>query len=548
MKNILKEYLPYLMEYKQRFLYAILGMIAVAIGTAGTAHLIKPILDDIFINKDKDMLLILPFMFVFVFGLKGFGKYIQTYYMAYIGQDVVRRMRDNIVRHLTYLDIEYFKTTHTGEILSRITNDITRIQNVVAYIIPNLFREIFTTTVLTLYIIYLNPKLALYFLVFMPLIIYPVTLLAKKMRKYSKLSQESTADMTTRLGEIFNNIEVIKSNSSQKFEAKRFASDNYLVFKFLIKQVKINALTSPIMEIVGAIAIGVVVYIGGNEVIDDNMSVGSFFAFATALFLLYDPIRRLSSLYNQSQDAIMANIRMKELFNKKPFIIDGDIELSGSINKIEFIDTKLSYGDKDVLKGINLTIKRGDYIALAGESGGGKSSLMNLIVRLYDVSDGRVEINGIDIKSYKLKSLHNKMGLVTQKILIFNDSIASNVAYNYGEINRDRVIESLKKANAIEFVDKLEKGIDTILSEGGENLSGGQRQRIALARAIYKQPQILLLDEATSALDNRSEELINKALFELKDDMIIVSIAHRVSSIENADLIYLFKDGKIDNN
>ena len=548
MKNILKEYLPYLMKCKQRFLYAILGMIAVAIGTAGTAHLIKPILDDIFINKDKDMLLILPFMFVFVFGLKGFGKYIQTYYMAYIGQDVVRRMRDNIVRHLTYLDIEYFKTTHTGEILSRITNDITRIQNVVAYIIPNLFREIFTTTVLTLYIIYLNPKLALYFLVFMPLIIYPVTLLAKKMRKYSKLSQESTADMTTRLGEIFNNIEVIKSNSSQKFEAKRFASDNYLVFKFLIKQVKINALTSPIMEIVGAIAIGVVVYIGGNEVIDDNMSVGSFFAFATALFLLYDPIRRLSSLYNQSQDAIMANIRMKELFNKKPFIIDGDIELSGSINKIEFIDTKLSYGDKDVLKGINLTIKRGDYIALAGESGGGKSSLMNLIVRLYDVSDGRVEINGIDIKSYKLKSLHNKMGLVTQKILIFNDSIASNVAYNYGEINRDRVIEALKKANAMEFVDKLEKGIDTILSEGGENLSGGQRQRIALARAIYKQPQILLLDEATSALDNRSEELINKALFELKDDMIIISIAHRVSSIENADLIYLFKDGKIDNN
>ena len=545
MKNILKEYLPYLIEYKRRFIYAILGMLAVAIGTAGTAHLIKPILDDIFINKDRDMLFILPFMFVFVFGLKGFGKYVQTYYMAYIGQDVVRRMRDDIVTHLTYLDIEYFKSTHTGEILSRVTNDITRIQNVVAYIIPNLFREIFTTVILTLYIIYLSPKLALYFLVFMPLIIYPVSILAKKMRKYSKLSQESTADMTARLGEIFNNIEVIKSNSSQEFEAKRFAKDNYLVFRFLIKQIKINALTSPVMEIVGAVAIGMVIYVGGNEVIDGDMSVGSFFAFATALFLLYDPIRRLSSLHNQSQDAIMANIRMRDLLNKKPTIIDGSIELIDDISKIEFIDTRVNYGDKEILKGVNLTINRGDYIAFAGESGAGKSSLMNLIVRLYDSSDGKVEINGIDIKDYTLKSLHNKIGLVTQRVFIFNDTIASNVAYNYGEIDRVRVVEALKRANALEFVEKLESGIDTLLSESGENLSGGQRQRIALARAIYKNPQILLLDEATSALDNRSEELINKALFKLKKDMIIISIAHRDSSIDNADTLYLFRDGGI---
>ncbi len=545
MKNILKEYLPYLIEYKRRFIYAILGMLAVAIGTAGTAHLIKPILDDIFINKDRDMLFILPFMFVFVFGLKGFGKYVQTYYMAYIGQDVVRRMRDDIVTHLTYLDIEYFKSTHTGEILSRVINDITRIQNVVAYIIPNLFREIFTTVILTLYIIYLSPKLALYFLVFMPLIIYPVSILAKKMRKYSKLSQESTADMTARLGEIFNNIEVIKSNSSQEFEAKRFAKDNYLVFRFLIKQIKINALTSPVMEIVGAVAIGMVIYVGGNEVIDGDMSVGSFFAFATALFLLYDPIRRLSSLHNQSQDAIMANIRMRDLLNKKPTIIDGSIELIDDISKIEFIDTRVNYGDKEILKGVNLIINRGDYIAFAGESGAGKSSLMNLIVRLYDSFDGKVEINGIDIKDYTLKSLHNKIGLVTQRVFIFNDTIASNVAYNYGEIDRVRVVEALKRANALEFVEKLERGIDTLLSESGENLSGGQRQRIALARAIYKNPQILLLDEATSALDNRSEELINKALFKLKKDMIIISIAHRDSSIDNADTLYLFRDGGI---
>ncbi len=544
MKSLFSQYLPYLFGYKKKFFYAILGMIAVAVGTAGTAHLIKPVLDDIFINKDRDMLAILPFMFIFVFTLKGIGKYIQTYYTAYIGQDVVRKMRDDVVLHLTHLDIEFFNQTHTGEILSRITNDISRIQTVVATIIPNFFREIFTIIVLTAYIIYLSPKLALYFLIFMPLVIYPVSILAKKMRKYSNLSQESMADMTTRLGEIFYNIEMIKSNSTQEYEHEKFSIQNYSVFRFLMKQIKTNALTSPVMEIIGAVAIGMVIFVGGGEVIDGNMSVGSFFAFATALFLLYDPIRRISSLYNKAQDAVSANIRMQELFSKKPTIVSGNIELNNNIEKIEFSKISLKYGKDKVLKDINFSVKKGESIALIGNSGSGKSSLVNLIVRFYNPNSGNIKINGIDIRNFSLKSLHDNIGFVTQKIFIFNDTVASNVAYGL-EIDKDKVIKALKKANAFEFVNKFSDGVDMILSESGGNLSGGQRQRLALARALYKNPQILILDEATSALDNQSESLIIKALYELKSDMIIISIAHRLSTVKNADNIFLFKDGKI---
>ena len=548
MKDLLRQYLPYLVGYKKQFFFAILGMLAVAIGTAGTAQLIKPILDDVFINKDMDMLTLMPFLLIAVFTLKGIGGYIQTYYTSYIGQDVVRKLRDKLVSHLTHLDMEFFKTMHSGEILSRVTNDITRIQVVVANIIPDLIRESLTILALTGYVIYESPKLALYFLIIMPLAIFPLTRLAKKMRKYSKLSQESTADMTSRLGEILSNIEVIKSNSSQAYEQERFAKENQNVFKFIMKQVKTNALTSPIMEILGSIAIGLVVYIGGKEVIDGHMTVGAFFAFATALFMLYTPIKRLSNLYNKAQDAISANTRMHELLSTKANIVSGTQVLSESIDSITIEDVSLNYGDTRALKNISLEAKKGDSIALVGDSGAGKSSLVNLLVRFYDPTSGKIRINHTDTKDFTLHSLHQKIAYVTQRIYIFNDSIAANVAYGEDieqSIDETRVTQALKKAYAMEFIDKLDAGIHTILSEGGDNLSGGQRQRIALARAIYKNPDILILDEATSALDNKSEALIQQALAELKSDMITFTVAHRLSTIEDADKILVFEDGEI---
>ena len=545
MKNLFRQYLPYLMGYKRQFIFAVIGMFAVAIGTAGTAQIIKPVLDDVFVAKDATMLGIIPFLLIAVFTLKGVGQYIQTYYMSYIGLDVVRKLRNNLVSHLTYQDMQFFQTMHTGEILSRVTNDITRIQNVVTSMIPNFLRESLTIVALTGYVIYESPKLAFYFLIIMPLALYPLTLLAKKMKKYSKLSQESTSDMTSRLGEIFSNIEVIKANSSQKLEASKFEKENQNVFKYLLKQVKVNALTSPIMEILGSVAIGLVVYIGGTEVIEGHMTVGAFFAFATALFMLYTPIKKISKLYNQAQDAIVANERMFQLLNQKPTIVSGEIALKEPIKHISILHTSLSYGNKIALKNVSAGVDRGESIALVGDSGAGKSSLVSLLVRFYEPSEGEILINEkYNIKDLTLSSLHQRIAYVTQRIYIFNDTIAQNIAYGQ-EFDEQRVIEALKKAYAFEFIEQLKDGIHTMLSENGNNLSGGQRQRVALARAIYKEPDVLILDEATSALDNKSEALIQKALEELKPNIITITVAHRLSTIENSDAILVFKKGEI---
>jgi len=519
-------------------------MIAVAIGTAGTAHIIKPVMDDIFIKKDQHMLFVVPFALVMVFMLKGIGRYIQTYYTAYIGQDVIRKLREKLLSHITILDIDFFRKMHSGELLSRITNDISRIQTVVANIIPELIREILTIAALGGYVIYQNPKLAFYFIVVMPLAIFPLSKLSKKMRRYSKLSQESTADMTQRLEEVFSNIEVIKSNSSQKFELDRFAIENSTVFKYIMKQIKVNALTSPIMELLGSVAIGLVIYIGGMEVINGNMTVGSFFSFSAALFMLYDPIRRLSGLYNRAQDAISANERMMELLNLKPDIKGGDVLLQENIDTISINNVSLVYDDHQALKDVSLKLQKGNFYALVGDSGAGKSSLVNLLVRFYDPSSGQILINSQNINNFTLESLHDKIAYVTQHIMIFNDTIAANIAYGK-EIDKARVIEALKKAYAYDFVSKLPDGVNTVLAQRGSNLSGGQKQRIALARALYKNPDVLIMDEATSALDNISEKKIKDAISKLKNEMITISVAHRLSSIQNADTIFYFQNGQI---
>ena len=544
MKQLFKQYLPYLIGYKKQFLLALFGMISVAIGTAGTAKIIQPLLDDVFIAKNDEALIVVPLLLILVFSLKGIGQYIQTYYMSYIGLDVVKKLRNNLVKHLTYQDMQFFQTIHSGEILSRITNDIGRIQNVVTTMIPYFIREVLTIVALTGYVIYQSPKLAFYFLIIMPIALYPLSRLAKKMKKYSKLSQESTSTMTARLGEIFSNIEVIKSNSTQELEAQKFEKENQSVFVYLLKQVKINALTTPIMEILGSIAIAVVIYIGSTEILEGRMSSGEFVSFAAALFMLYTPIKRISKLYNQAQDAVVANERMFELLHMQASVTSGTEVLLKGIESIHLKDVSLNYDDTPALRNISLEAKKGESIALVGDSGAGKSSFVNLLVRFYDPSSGTISINGTNYQNFTLDSLHQKIAYVTQRIYIFNDTIAANVSYGES-LDNTRVINALKKAHAMEFIDKFENGIETLLSESGDNLSGGQRQRIALARALYKNPDILILDEATSALDNKSEALIQEALHELKSEMITFTVAHRLSTIIESDTILVFEAGQI---
>jgi subfamily B ATP-binding cassette protein MsbA len=545
MKQLLKYFLPYILEYKKEFFFGVLGMIAVAVGTTLSAHLLKPVLDEIFINKDKEMLGLIPFAIIGVFMLKSAGRFVQTYYMVYIGNDIVRKLRDKLAHHLMHQDIEYLNKMRSGELLSRITNDINRVQRVVSSMIPTMMVKVLLVITLTGYVIYQSPKLAFYFLIIMPLAVLPLQILAKKMKRYSKRSQESNSDLTSRLTEIFNNIEVIKSSSSQEYEYKRFSKENFNFFKLAIKQMKVNALVGPSLEVFGSIAIAAAVYVGAMQVINDEITVGTFFAFVTALFMLYDPIKALSNIHNRIQDAVAAMERMHELFESTPKITSGTLKLD-YVEKVELKNISLKYGDKQALDSINLSTEKGKVYALVGDSGAGKSSFVNLLVRFYDPTSGELKINGTDISSYALDSLHQKIAYVTQRIYIFQDSILTNVAYG-SEVNEERAIDALKKAQAWEFIKEMDEGIHTVLDEFGVNLSGGQRQRIALARALYKSPEILILDEATSALDNKSEQAIQKALEAIKDNMITFIVAHRLSTIEYADEILVFKEGQIEN-
>ena len=544
MKEFLKQYIPYYKDYTKKFIYAFIGIVLVAGGTSGTAYIIKPLLDDIFISKNEQMLHMLPIFVILLYGAKGFGRYIQAYYISYIGQDIIRRIRDKLFTHILNMDLSFFNSKHGGELISRITNDINRIQSAVSNQIATLIQEVLTIIALITMVIFQSPELAFYGLVVMPLAIYPLSLLAKKMKKLSFLSQEKNSDITSHLSESFNNIEMIKASSAVEFESKNFAKHNKEFFNINIKSVKTNELVSPIMEILGACAVATVILLGGQYVIDDKLSVGSFFSFMTALFMLYTPIKRVSSLYNQMQDALAANDRINELFETKAKILSGDISINNSIDSIIFSNIVLKFDDKYALNDISLDAKKGETIALVGDSGGGKSSLINTLMRFYDTSSGDIKINNINIKDISLDSLRDNISIVTQRVYIFNDTIANNISYGY-PFDEQKVISSLKQAHAWDFVQNMENGINCTLDEFGTNLSGGQRQRIAIARALYKQPQILILDEATSALDNESESIITDVLDEVSKNKITFVIAHRLSTIKNATKIAVFKDGKI---
>ncbi|WP_459861105.1 ABC transporter ATP-binding protein [Campylobacter concisus] len=544
LKDVLKRFGPYFKDYIPHFILAFIGMGLASGGTAVSAYLVEPVLNKIFVEKNETLLYLLPCAIIAIYVLKNIGTFMQAYFTAYIGQDTIRRFREKMVENLLNLDMKFFNDFRTGELISRTTNDIERIRSIVSSFIPELIRELVTIIGLLCVVIYQSPKLAFFALVVMPVAIYPISRLAKKMKKISKQSQEKTSDITSALSEIFTNIEIIKANNAQKYEHSRFVEENNKFFKLNLKTVKIEQLVSPLMETIGSIGVAAVIIIGGKDVIDGHINMGAFFSFLTALFMLYTPLKRIVNIYNKMQDAIAASERTFFLMDKVSDIKDGEKELNEEIRLIKFNNVCLNYGDKEVLKDINLEARESEFIALVGSSGGGKTSLMNLLMRFYDVNSGEILINETNLKDIKIHSLRQNIGLVTQRVYIFNDTIAKNVAYGR-EFNEDAVINALKMANAYEFVSKLDDGIHSILNEFGTNLSGGQRQRIAIARALYQNPQILIFDEATSALDNESEKEITKAINNLRNKKIIFVIAHRLSTVESADKIAVLSGGKV---
>lgn len=544
MRKFLKQYTPFYKNYILEIILGFIGILLVAGATAGTAYAIQPLLDDIFINKDEEMLYIMPLIIILLYFAKGLGTYLQAYFVSYIGQDITRIVRDGLFGHILKLDYIFFQKIHTGELVSRIINDINRIQRAVSNSFAELIRESLTIVALVGLVIYRSPELAFYGLVVLPLAFYPLSLLAKKMKKLSFKSQESNSDITSSLTESFNNIEIIKANSTEELEKKKFTILNMIFFKYNMKAVKTNELTSPLMEILGSLAFATVVVVGGLKVINGELTTGEFSSFIAALFMLYTPIKRLSKLYNSMQDAIAANDRIMDMFKIKPNVVSGTLTIQEEISNIKFSNVGLFYDDFEALKNINLDAKKGEIVALVGDSGGGKSSFINLLPRFYDASSGEILLNSININQFDLKSLRDSISIVTQRVYIFNDTIAANVAYGQ-ELDEVKVIEALKQAHAYEFVLKMKKGIHTVLDEAGTNLSGGQRQRVAIARALYKNPKILILDEATSALDNKSEEIVSQVIQEVSKQRVTFVIAHRLSTIKNATKIAVFKSGKI---
>ena len=545
MKKVFKRYLPYILEYKLQYFLVGVGIVLNVVATAGTAYIMKPMMDQMFVNKDESMLYIIPISLILLYFFKSVGRYVQSVFMAYIGTHIVTRFREILLEKIIFLDMEFLYLNRSGELISRITADVARVQYFVSNLFPELIRELLSVIALIGYVIYLNYELAFYALVVIPVVIYPLFVVAKRLKKYSHRSQEMSADLFSRLGEIFNNVEIVKISSTEDMEIKKFDEENWKFFKVNMKAVYVGEIVSPFLEISGALGLSAIIYIGGKEVYDGSMSVGDFMAFLTAVGLVFKPIKLLGQIYSKIQDALAASDRIFEIIDRESSIVDGVEELDSDIDSIEYSDVVLSYNQNNILNHIDLKIQKGKHIALVGDSGGGKSTFVQMLLRYYDPDSGVIKINSKDIKNYTLESLKSQISLVTQNIYIFNDTIKANVAYGYEDIDENRVIDALKRANAYEFVMQLENGLDTIMNESGSNLSGGQRQRIAIARAIYKNSSLLLLDEATSALDNESEAKIQKALEEFCKDKITITIAHRLSTIEHADEILFLRKGKI---
>ena len=544
MKQTFKRYLPYIREYKFYYFLIFIGIIFTVAATVATAQIMQPLMDDMFIKKEASMLLYIPLLLIGIYLFKAIGRYIQSIFMAYIGQHVITRFRAMLLEKILYFDMEFLYLNRSGELISRLTNDLGRIQYFVSNLLPELFRESITVVALIAYVVYLNPELAFYSLVVVPLVFYPIIMIAKKLKKYSHRSQAKNADVVVRLTEVFNNSEIIKANATETYEMERFEKENWNFFKINMKAVYVGQLISPIMELIGAVGLAAVIYMGGKSVYDGSMSVGEFTAFLTAVGLVFQPIRRIGSIYSKIQDAIAASERIFEILDRENNVTDGEVTLVEPIKEIQLKEVDLHYGDKKVLNQISISVHEGQNIALVGDSGGGKSSLVNLLIRFYDASSGSVLVNSSDIKNYTQQSLREQIAIVSQRVYIFQDTLAANVAYGH-VIDEERVIDALKHADAYDFVMKFPEGIETMMEEFGANLSGGQRQRIAIARAIYKNASLLILDEATSALDNESEKRIQEALTEYTKDKITITIAHRLSTIEDADEILVFQAGKI---
>jgi len=542
-----KRLLQFVKPYRAKLVLSMICMVFVAISTAGAAWLVQPAMDKIFVDKDMRMLFLIPMVIVGLYLLKGIFYYGQAYLMSFVGQRIVADLREKLYHHLQYLSLSFFTKTPTGILISRLTNDVTLIQGAVSSAITTVLRDSFTIIALTVVVFYRDWKLACIAFIILPLAAIPIVKFGKKLRKFSIKGQIRMGFITSLLQETISGNRIVKAFTMEDYEYRRFSAENDRFFKVLMKRQKIRALSSPVVEALGGLGIAGIVLVGGYGVIQGNSTPGTFGSFLAALLLLYKPIKSLSTVNDIVQGGLAAGSRVFELMDTTPDIRDADeaVSLNGISDGIKFEHASFKYEDKMVLKDINLDVKVGEVLALVGVSGAGKTTLVNLIPRFYDIDEGHITIDERDIRTLTIKSLREHIGIVTQQTILFNDTVRNNIAYGDVTRSEEEIVEAAKAANAHGFIEKLPLGYDTIIGEQGVKLSGGERQRVSIARALLKNAPILILDEATSSLDSESEFQVQTALERLMANRTVFLIAHRLSTIRNAHRILVIDNGRI---
>lgn len=545
--EIYKRLLTYLSPYTVRLAWSVVFMGITSAMISLQAYIVQPVLDNVFLNKNMTLLFFLPPALMVVVILKGAAAYARDYLMGYIGQRIVNDMRDQLYSHLTSLSFSFYTRTPTGVLISGIINDVNLVQGALTTAPSRLVQGVFTMAALTVYIIYKDWRLAAFSVVVLPLLGIAISRFSKRFRQASTQMQEQYGGLTTHIHETISGIRIVKAFGMESYENRRFAERNKGLFNSLMRAIKTNAISHPIMEVITTLGISMVILIGGYWIIQGRMTVGEFFSFMAALYFLYRPIKELNAVNSMIQAGVAAATRIFEVIDTQPEIRNrqGAGIVSRDFRTIEFRNLAFKYEDEMVLKDINLTVQTGEMVALVGRSGGGKTTFVNLIPRFYDVTGGSILIDGRDIRDLSIESLRALTAIVTQQTFLFNDTVKNNIAY--GDTNKqfDDIVRAARSAYAEDFISALPMGYDTVIGESGVKLSGGQRQRIAIARALLKNAPILILDEATSSLDTQSEREVQNALDTLMKGRTSFVIAHRLSTIMNADRIIVLKDGGI---
>lgn len=541
--------LSYLHQYRFRLIVACLCAAGVA-GLSGLyAWLVQPVLDEIFIAKDQLLLLVLPLVILGAATLKGLFSYGQAYLMSYVGYRVVAEVRQQLFGHFLRMSLPFHRKHSSGRLVARVINDVNEMANAIPNVIRDLFQQGLTLVVLTGVAFYQNWRLATALLVVMPISIYAIVKIGRRLRKLAVRGQESMGDMASTLKEAFAGIRLVKAYGGEQVEQQRFAKANAAYVRAFTKSGQLSALTSPLLEVIGIGGIAFIIWYGGFSVIDGQMKPGEFFSFLAAMFLAYAPLKKLASANVLVQRAIAAANRVFEMLDMEhEFVHDsGRATLPDISRALEFQNVSFRYegSDDPAIEQIDLTVEFGEVLALVGKSGSGKSTLMSLVPRFYDPSEGRILIDGIDLKEVTLTSLRAQIAIVSQETVLFDESVRANIAYGRPDASEEEIVQAARAGYAWEFIEELPDGLDTLIGENGVTLSGGQRQRLAIARAILRNPPLLILDEATSALDTESERKVQAALAELMKNRTTLVIAHRLSTVQHADRIVVLDEGRI---